>query len=388
MNINQLSVRNRIVVNYIFILLPLDAIVEESKLLYRKMKALSDATQFCQLVIESDYTPSLPHVFKRYSELNTFSSIPEYGYLPEYKFCLDKSIKTTLNCLGKLTHFRGVSASMGAKILPQVDSPIKSVALAFDGNDKLYLFDKQSNTIKVFSEKLDELTEFKIDFEDGPISLSANKNYLFVCFHEENIVRVFTPEGALYCDLEGGKAGEKHLFDFSDNFSGLSCSKEGHVLVADSGNNRVHVYSPELKFSHFIGELFEAGALRRPVDVSVNSHSQVAVLHWANPCINLYTLKGVILSQFGSLLGSQELSLPVKLSFLAGDQLIVLDYKSQNLSMYSSERQFLTRFENIIPPSLDGDNSIPSLAPCNHGNLYLCEPSSGQVILYRKQIFL
>ena len=369
-----------------YLLIPLDAIVEESTLLYRKMKALTDATQFCQLVADSDYSPSLPHIFKCYTDLSTFSKIPEYGYLPEYKFCLDKTLRTTVSCLGKLTHVREVSASAGAKILPQVDSSAKLAAMAFDGIDKLYLFDKQNNKIMVLSEKLEELREFKVDFEEGPISLSANNSYLFVCFHEENIVRVFSAAGDLYCDLEGGKAGDKHLFDFSDNFTGICCSREGHLLVADSGNNRVHVYSPELKFSHFIGELFEAGALRCPVDVSVNSQSQVAVLHWANPCINLYTLKGVILSQFGSLLGSQELSLPVKISFLAGDQLIVLDYKSQNLSVYSSERKFLTRFENILPPSLD--NNIPSLAPCNHGDLYFCEPTSGQVILYKKQIFL
>ena len=362
--------------------------MEESTLLYRKMKALSDATQFCQLVVDSNYSPSLPHIFKCYSDLSSFSKIPEYGYLPEYKFCLDKTLRTTVNCLGKLTQVRGVSASMGAKILPQVDSTSKFVAIAFDGNGKLYLFDTQNSKIQVLSEKLEELTEFTVDFEDSPISLSANNRYLFVCLHGENIVRVFTPVGNLFSHLEGGKAGEKHLFDFSDNFAGMCCSREGHLLVADSGNNRVHVYSPEVKFSHFIGELFEAGALRFPVDVSVNSQSQVAVLHWANPCINLYTLKGIILSQFGSIFVPMELSLPVKLSFLAGDQLIVLDYKSQNLSMYSSERKFLTRFENILPQPLEGDNSIPSLAPSNHGDLYICEPLHGQVILYKKQVFL
>lgn len=351
------------------------------------MKALTDASQFCQLVIDSDYSPSLSHVSKCISELSAFSNVPDYGYLPSYKFYIDKTLKTTISCLGKLTHLRDISPSVGTKILPQVEDSIKPISLTVDVSGKLYLFDKQNEMMKVLSEKLEVLNEFKVDFEEGQISLAASNKYLFVCLHEENIVKVFTPEGQLLRHLEGGRVGEKHLFDFTDNFSGLACSKEGHVLVADSGNNRVHVFSPELKFSHFIGELFEAGALRRPVDVSVNSQSQVAVLHWANPCINLYNLKGVILYQFGSLLGSQELSLPVKLSFLASDKLIVFDYKSQNLSMYSAERQFLTRFENILPPSMEGHSNIPSLAPGNQGNLYFCEPSSGQIILYNKRLF-
>ncbi|KAI6661632.1 hypothetical protein LOD99_13505 [Oopsacas minuta] len=363
----------------------IDEIVEESKVLFRKMKALSDANQFCQLVIDSNYSPSLPYVSKCYTELANFSNIPDYGFIPEYKFCVDRTLRTTVSCLGKLTHVRGVSPSVSSKILPLVDNPMKPLAIAFDGIDKLYVFDKQEDMIKVLTEKLEILTEYNVQFGVGQVSLSASKNYLFVCLHEENIVKVFTTEGVLFCDLEGGTAGEKHLFDFTDNFAGMVCGKDGHVLIADSGNNRVQVFTPELKFSHFIGELFEAGALRRPVDVSVNSQSQVAVLHWANPCINLYTLKGVILSQFGTLLGSIELSLPVKLSFLTSDKLIVLDYKSQNLSMYSADRQFLTRYENILPLSV---NNIPSLAPGNQGNLYFCEPSSGQIMLYNKFVFL
>ena len=364
-----------------------DEIVEESTLLFRKMKALSDANQFCQLVVDSDCSPTLSHVSKCITELSTFSNIPDYGYIPTYKFYIDRTLKTTISCLGKLTHLRDISPSVGTKILPQVEDSLKPVSLTVDVNGKLYLFDKQNTVVKVVSEKLEVLNEFKVEFEEGQISLAASHKYLFVCLHEENIVKVFTPEGLLLRDLEGGKLGEKHLFDFTDNFAGLACSIEGHLLVADSGNNRVHVFSPDLKFSHFIGELFEAGALRRPVDVSVSSQSQVAVLHWANPCINLYNLKGVILYQFGSLLGSQELSLPVKLSFLASDKLIVFDYKSQNLSMYSAERLFLTRFENILPPSMEGDSSIPSFAPGNQGHLYFCEPSSGHIILYNKRLF-
>ena len=364
----------------------LDCIVEESTLLYRKMKALTDATKFCRLIIEANHTSSLPHVHQHYTDLFATSNTIECLTLPEFKFAMDRTIRTSVNCLGKLTRVRDLSPSVGIKVLPQVDKLLEAVAIAFDGNGKFYLFDRQSEKVKVMTENLEEICEFSVEHENDPISLCASKSFLFVCLHEENIVKVFTPEGTLLRDLEGGKDGEKHLFDFADNFTGMACTAEGQLLVADSGNNRVHVYAPDLKFSHFIGELFAAGALRRPVDVSTNSQTHIAVLHWANPCINLYSLKGVILSQFGSLLSSLELSLPVKLTYLADGKLAVLDYKSQNLSIYSEDRHTLTCFETILPNIPDTDNIIPSMSVDKNGDLYFCEPNTGQVIVYKNAI--
>lgn len=366
----------------------IEAYIEESTNIYRKMKSLTDATQFCDLVLKSDHKSSLPEVVDNYKKLFASSDISKSTYLPEYRFSIDRSIKHSITSLGKLTVVRensSINSIFNKLQLPCInDINTIPIAIAIDKQQRMYILDDITFKIRIFNISLEIEHEFDIYEDVGQMSMKVSDEYIFLCFHEQNFIRVFTKFGKQLKDLEGGKSGSQDLFVFGDSFTGIDCSGGGNLVVADSGKNRVHIYNPDLSFSHFIGELFEAGALRRPVSVAINTSDHVAVLQWANPCINLYTIKGILLCQFGSLLGSLELVLPVKLVYLPTDKLLVLDYKSSNVSVYNAAKNMLTRYEGLLQFPYKEDDKWSVNVTCNsEGDLYVCDAYSKEIWMHK-----
>ena len=92
---------------------------------------------------------------------------------------------------------------------------------------------------------------------------------------------------------------------------GLFYDSKDRLLVADTGNNRVLIFAPDLSLVGTIGEEGQGdGQFRQPVDVAVDSRGRIIVADAGNNRIEIFDASGRFLSTFGSAVTEGDPSVP------------------------------------------------------------------------------
>jgi tripartite motif-containing protein 2/3 len=116
-------------------------------------------------------------------------------------------------------------------------------------------------------------------------------------------------------------------------------ASDGHVFVADRGNNRVQVLTPHLDFHSFVG----AGQLECPVGVCANADVVVVSERDAHRVRVFSRHSGARVAEFGCQgSGDGQLDGPQGVCFLAADALIaVADFNNSRVSVFSIHGAFV-----------------------------------------------
>jgi DNA-binding beta-propeller fold protein YncE len=111
------------------------------------------------------------------------------------------------------------------------------------------------------------------------------------------------------------------------------------VFVADAGNRRIQVLTPDLAFYGFVG----AGQLGNPTGVCANSDAVVAVEFYQRRISVFNRHDGALLRRFGSFGdGDDQLSIPRAVCFLFDDSHIaVADSGNARVSVFSLDGEFV-----------------------------------------------
>jgi DNA-binding beta-propeller fold protein YncE len=104
-----------------------------------------------------------------------------------------------------------------------------TVYVADSQNDRIVLFDSFGNTLKIMGEGILE----------NPSGVAVSrKGFVYAANTGKNSVVVFDPEGELVTEYRSQVPGMSEMSQPTD----LRLEKENHLLVVDSGNNRILVF--------------------------------------------------------------------------------------------------------------------------------------------------
>ena len=234
------------------------------------------ATDIYKERIQQLETPTkLPLPFLSCPTLNELrTAIAEFGEVKECK--LDYSLKKQpVLAVGK--EGRNDNKLMNA------------TGLALDEVNRLiYIADWLNKRIQVVSFEGKFLKRFGQDILKEPWGIAVTEDNVFVTDSDLHALLQFRKKDCKLVRRTGTEgAGEGQL----GVPQGLCSDYNGDVYVAESGNDRVSVFSKQLQFLKCLG----TQQLKYPVDVKVTPNSLV-ILDWSPNCIHFYSRSGDLLS--------------------------------------------------------------------------------------------
>jgi DNA-binding beta-propeller fold protein YncE len=156
----------------------------------------------------------------------------------------------------------------------------------------------------------------------------------------------------------------------------VTVGPEGDAYVADTGNDRVSVYSGEGAFLRSFGE----GRLDEPEDVALDDDGRAFVADSGNHRIAVFSSSGAFLYSFGGEAGEGELVDPTGLDVDAstfGSTVFVADSGNNVVASYAPDGEFLSSFGAVAAP---GDVVVGA-----GGNLFVADPGSERVDVFDKE---
>ena len=147
--------------------------------------------------------------------------------------------------------------------------------------------------------------------------------------HNIQVLEADLADLALYKTF-GGKGTGKSQFNYP---WGITCDTSGRVLVADSENDRVQVFTPEGRFVRQFGKRGEKpGELKWPIGIATDSGSLVYVSEGGNHRVSIFAIDGQFLKCFGEGCG---LRTPRGLTVDSNSGIVFLcDYESNCIQLH------------------------------------------------------
>ncbi|XP_071388932.1 LOW QUALITY PROTEIN: tripartite motif-containing protein 2-like [Centroberyx affinis] len=147
------------------------------------------------------------------------------------------------------------------------------------------------------------------------------------------------------------------------NLQGVAASSLGKVLIADSNNQCVQIFSNDGQFKSRFGVRGRTpGQLQRPTGVAVHPSGDIIIADYDNKWVSIFSSEG----KFKSKLGSGKLMGPKGVSVDRNGHIIVVDNKSCCVFIFQPNGKLVTKFGNRG----NGDRQFagPHFAAVNHNN--------------------
>ena len=169
------------------------------------------------------------------------------------------------------------------------DNELYAVGLALDEpNQLIYIADYGNRRIQVVSFDGNFLKRFGQGTLKQPWGIAVTEDNVFVTDTTLHALFQFRKKDYQLMRRTGTQGGKEGELDYP---RGLCIDNNGDVYVADCDNNRVSVFSKQLKFLNCLG----TEQLRNPHDVKVTQDSAVVLLNGSPNCINFFSRSGELL---------------------------------------------------------------------------------------------
>ena len=294
---------------------------EEAIKLNTNFKVKEKAIEVFREEIEQHQTPTrLPQPFFSYPTFNQLQAqIADFGEVREWE--LDYSLKKQpVLAIGK-----------EGKANNQLDVA-KGLALD-EPNQLVYIADSGNSRIQVVSFAGKFLRRFGQGVIASPWGIAITEYFVFVTDISHHGLFQFSKKDYQQVRETGTKGGgEGQLTEPK----GLCIDHNGDVYVADSGNNRVSVFSKYLKFlKHLITE-----QLISPCDVKV-CPIKVVVLDWSPNCIHFFSRSGAILSSCVIQGKGGIVRTPLFFCLDTVGNILITDFRRHNIKILSPTGQLI-----------------------------------------------
>ncbi|XP_029905754.1 tripartite motif-containing protein 2 isoform X2 [Myripristis murdjan] len=147
------------------------------------------------------------------------------------------------------------------------------------------------------------------------------------------------------------------------NLQGVAASSLGKVLIADSNNQCVQIFSNDGQFKSRFGVRGRTpGQLQRPTGVAVHPNGDIIIADYDNKWVSIFSSEG----KFKTKLGSGKLMGPKGVSVDRNGHIIVVDNKACCVFIFQPNGKLVTKFGNRG----NGDRQFagPHFAAVNHNN--------------------
>ena len=288
-------------------------------------------------------------------------------------FNIDPSIQVYLQNLGRFQVTKNVRPVAVIRDQSNLES-FSPYAIEVKNQGIFVLVSGSESVIMVFSHTGELLNTIKLKPQGDEIvslgGLTVTDTLIAVSVTSKHCIQTYSHDGELMSVI--GKLGHGQ-FEFNTPI-GLATTLEGHMIVADSRNNRLQVFTPELKFSHFIGSSNSVpGVLRYPADVGVTKNNTIVCLHQGNPSIHVYSFTGMLINQFGSTVNSNELHCPVRLAISQSGHVVAVDRSKPCLAVYGSDTSILVRLAGMY-------KEVWGIAFSPQNRLFVCDSDHIKVL--------
>ncbi|XP_048836314.1 tripartite motif-containing protein 3-like [Brienomyrus brachyistius] len=136
----------------------------------------------------------------------------------------------------------------------------------------------------------------------------------------------------------GGRGRDKGEFT---NLQGISASSNGRVVVADSNNQCIQVFSNDGQFKLRFGVRGRSpGQLQRPTGVTVDTNGDIIVADYDNRWVSIFTSDG----KFKSKIGAGRLMGPKGVAVDRNGHIITVDNKACCVFIFQANGKLVTKF--------------------------------------------
>ena len=229
-----------------------------------------------------------------------------------------KSFGTRGSGPGQFLHLGGVAVDDAGNIL-----------VADSGNHRIQKFTSDGQFVASVGTKGTGPSQF-----NGPrdIAFSTHNKKMYVVDNENHRIQVLNYD-LTFSKVLGRKYGSKNGDLIYPR--GVTCDSTGNVYVADSGNNRIQVFTASGKFLRKFGCLGKGGELDWPVGVAVDSRGMVFVSERDSHRVSVFTAEGQFVTSFGQH-GAKpgEFDKPISLAVDDYDALYVCDILNDRVQIY------------------------------------------------------
>ena len=158
-----------------------------------------------------------------------------------------------------------------------------------ESNELIYIADNGNKRVQIVSFKGNFIKRFGQDKLKAPCGIAITSEHIYVTDIGLHALFQFNKNSFQLLNRTGTKGQTDAQFDTP---TGLCTDYSGDVFVADCGNNRVCIFSRDLKFISKLG----IGQLTYPQDVKLTPDYQVVVLDESPECVHFYYRDGHLLS--------------------------------------------------------------------------------------------
>jgi sugar lactone lactonase YvrE len=217
--------------------------------------------------------------------------------------------------------------------------PLQIGKMAWDGKEVLYGIDeseKRERIVKIVNGAA--AGEIKLNKDLVPVSIAVDASgAVWVLDKKKSKIIKLSESGSILSSF-GASGSERGELDDAED---LAISSTGVIFVADTGNNRVQIFSNGGVFLKEISSDI-SGKLDEPVAVAIDPQNELYVLDKGRAVVSTYSAKGEPLGVFGKQPdGSDLLVKPVAL-MATHDEVFVVD--SNQVKVFSHKGQYIRSF--------------------------------------------
>ena len=273
------------------------------------------------------------------------------------------------------------------------------VGIAIGNSDLIYIADSRNKRVQIFEVKnasqplsREFQRESHVYYEK---ELTAEKSLFDVHVDNEGKVLALAGKGGylLYKGIDNriiaepgkgpGQIKKARAIDFGP---------DGHIYVADTGNNRVQVFDREGEYIHSFGKQgSKTGQFKSPEGIAVNSKGNVYVADSGNHRIQIFNSDGMFFHSFGSKSKKVKDQTPQKKTFLnptslaidSKDNLYVVDQENNRIQVFDENGNFIHVFGTLGKNFSQFDRPV-DIAIGSNDVIYVAEAGNHRIQIFSK----
>jgi DNA-binding beta-propeller fold protein YncE len=203
----------------------------------------------------------------------------------------------------------------------------------------------------------------------NPMALYASKNGRILVADTGNHRLSFLNHDGTHLYHFGRKGNNSSEFN---TLQGVVADKRGYIYVSDTNNNRIQVFNSDGIYLNSFGKKseqvdekgVEPGTFLKPKDLVFNSKEQLYVLDYNNKRIQVFEKNGTYLKEIGGMHDEIQFVEPIDIDIDEKDYLYVADRGSHSVKIFDPQGKFVIQFGS----SGKGPSYFPQLSAIASSN--------------------
>ena len=198
----------------------------------------------------------------------------------------------------------------------------------------IYIADKENHRVQVFTCNGDYLFMFSENM-NYPVGICITHNRVLVTQFSGHCINMYELEGKLVESVCSKGSGEAQF----NCPHGLAVSdRTNNVYVCDCNNNRVQIFTEDLKFHSMLG----IGVFNYPRDIKV-TRDRVLVLDMSDPCMFVFDSNHVLTNRLITRGTGKQTDYPVCFDIDREYNIIMSDYNNHCVCVFNQEGEEIHR---------------------------------------------